>query len=237
MKQLHPIQIQILRKLLFAPGLRYTDLKPEPEMENNQFDFHLDQLVRSQYIEKQKSLYKLTVVGKEFAGRIDTFKNVIVKQAKIGCIVCPVRISRGKREYLVYTRLKQPFYGCQGFMSGKVLYGDTIAETARKELKEEANLEGGEAFLVKIKHFRVYDSKTNELVEDKIFFYWMIKSPEGEVVESEEGKYEWVPENLIFDYVTNHFESLDVFKKDVEMFNNFDGQVSFEETDHYTDKF
>lgn len=45
MKQLHEIQLQILKKLLFAKELRYTDLKPDVELENNQLDFHLDKLI------------------------------------------------------------------------------------------------------------------------------------------------------------------------------------------------
>jgi hypothetical protein len=45
MKQLHPIQLKILKKLLFAPQLKYTELKPEEHIENNQLSFHLNTLI------------------------------------------------------------------------------------------------------------------------------------------------------------------------------------------------
>ena len=56
MRQLHEIQLQILKKLLFASGLRYAQIKPDPQMENNQFDFHLDQLIDGGYVEKYDTL-------------------------------------------------------------------------------------------------------------------------------------------------------------------------------------
>jgi hypothetical protein len=123
MKQLHPIQLQIMKKLLLSPTLRYGEMKPNPDMENNQFDFHLDQLINGNYIKKEDGIYSLTSFGKEYANRMDTDTVAIMKQAKVSAIVLPVKIVNSKKYYLIYTRLKQPFYGCQGFMSGKVSYG------------------------------------------------------------------------------------------------------------------
>lgn len=137
MKQPHPIQLQILKKLLFVKSVKFTDLKPDKDIENNQFDFHLDQLIRFEYIEKLGKEYSLTSVGKEFANRMDTDKTTINIQAKISAVVAPVRINKdGEKEFLIYTRLKHPFYGCQGFMSGKIAYGEAVLEAASRELKE-----------------------------------------------------------------------------------------------------
>lgn len=44
MKQYHDVQLKILRKLLFAQSLPYSQLKPDEKMENNQLSFHLDKL-------------------------------------------------------------------------------------------------------------------------------------------------------------------------------------------------
>ena len=115
MKQLHPIQLGILKKLLFTNQARYTDIKPSPQIENNQFQFHLESLVNRGYVNKTGDGYQLSVRGKEYAGRIDTEGEVkIIRQAKIGAFVCPIRkTSDNQTEVLMYTRLKQPFYGSQ----------------------------------------------------------------------------------------------------------------------------
>jgi ADP-ribose pyrophosphatase YjhB (NUDIX family) len=161
---------------------------------------------------------------------------LVTKQAKLGALVCPVRTRGGIREYLLYTRLKQPFYGCQGFMTGKISYGEAVLDTAKRELKEETNLVGVPE-IVAVRHIRVFDKKTRGLLEDKIFFYCLVKEPKGKLVGTQEGEYCWVPEGDLYKYVTNPFESLKEFKKEIALINAFDGQVSFEETDHYTDKF
>src|SRR3989344_2695226 len=100
MRQLHPIQLRILKKLLFADGLRYTQIKPDPEMENNQFDFHLDQLIKERLVVKQNGIYQLTSVGKEYANRMDTDQVVISKQAKISAWICVMREKSGETAFL-----------------------------------------------------------------------------------------------------------------------------------------
>lgn len=236
MKQLHNIQLGILKRLLFAPSLKYVRMKPNPEMENNQFDFHLNQLIEDGYIVKEEKGYCLTNFGKEYANRMDTEQTVIAKQSKISAWVCCVRIVGGKRQYLIYTRLKQPFYGCQGFMSGKVRYGEKVLEGAKRELKEETGLEGSPQ-IVSIKHFLVFDRTTNELVEDKFMFLCLVKNPLGELRAHDEGLYEWVFENKLKGYVTNHFESWGAFEKQLEEIRSFRGKIKLEEIDHQSDKF
>lgn len=236
MKQLHNIQLEILKQLLFAPSLRYAKLKPNPEMENNQFDFHLNQLIDGGYIVKKEKGYCLTNFGKEYANRMDTEQTIIAKQSKISAWVCCVRTIGGNKQYLIYTRLKQPFYGCQGFMSGKVAYGEKVLEAAKRELKEETGLEGT-AQIVSIKHFLVFDKQTNDLVEDKFMFLCLVKEPKGKLKPNNEGNYEWVDENKLKQYVTNHFESWKAFEKQLEEIKSFKGKIQLEEIDHWSEKF
>ncbi|KKR91981.1 MAG: NUDIX hydrolase [Candidatus Woesebacteria bacterium GW2011_GWA1_41_13b] len=236
MKQLHNTQLEILKKLLFASSLRYARLKPDPEMENNQFNFHLNQLIDGGYVIKGGRNYGLTNFGKEYANRMDTDQTIIAKQSKISAWVCCIRTMGGKKQYLIYTRLKQPFYGCQGFMSGKVAYGEKVLEAAKRELKEETGLQGN-AQIVSIKHFLVFDKTTNELVEDKFMFLCLVKNPTGKLTANNEGKYEWVEENKFKQYVTNHFESFPAFMKQVEEIKSYNGQVSLQEINHWSSKF
>lgn len=232
MKQLHGVQLQILKKLLFANELRYSQVKPDPEMENNQFDFHLDQLISGGYVEKKNKTYKLTNFGKEYANRMDTEEVLIAKQSKISAWIC----CRRKNQYLIYTRLKQPFYGCQGFMSGKVKYGEKIVEAAERELEEETGLKG-KPQIVSIKHFLVFDKQSNELVEDKFMFLCLMENPTGELRPHDEGKYEWINENNLKSYVINHFESWRAFEKQLEEIKSFKGEIKLEEIDHWSEKF
>ena len=138
MKQLHDIQIQILKNLLFSASLKYYQLKPNKELENNKFNFHLNRLIDCGYITKRNQYYELTNTGKEYANRIGTDTHLRL-QGKISVVVI---ITRNKdTETLIYTRLKHPFYGCQGHLSGKVYWGETLDDAAKRELKEETNLD------------------------------------------------------------------------------------------------
>ncbi|OGM31012.1 hypothetical protein A2630_01610 [Candidatus Woesebacteria bacterium RIFCSPHIGHO2_01_FULL_44_10] len=236
MRQLHEIQLEILKKLLFADKLRFTDMKPDPEMENNQFTFHLDQLIEFDYIQKGPRHYSLTSKGKEYANRMDTDKTKIALQSKVSAWVCCSRQKNDQAQYLIYTRLKQPFYGCQGFLSGKVRYGEKIIDAAKRELKEETGLTG-EPQIIMIKHYLVYNKNYKELLEDKFMFLCLVKNPKGKLKANNEGKFEWVGEKDLKRYVTNHFESWGAFEQQVKEIQNFDGHIALQEIDHQSEKF
>jgi ADP-ribose pyrophosphatase YjhB (NUDIX family)/predicted transcriptional regulator len=241
--ELHFIQNEILKKLLFADKLKYSELRPE-NLENNKLNFHLNQLQDLGLIEKSDSKYYLTLKGKEFAGRLNTDVLKIEKQAKLSVLVAPVRKAGDELEFLIYTRLKQPFYGCQGFLSGKIGYGETIIEGAKREMKEECNLDG-EPQIIQLMHYRVFDKLSPQegavsqprLLEDKFMFLCVVKEPVGELLQSNEGKFQWVKESEFAKYITNHFESYDVFINEVNLIKNFNGAVSIVEVDHASGKF
>lgn len=74
MKQLHTIQLSLLKKLVYSPGLSFSDLRIDKEMENNALHFHLKKLVEIGYVRKdeESGLYILTPSGKEYANTMDT---------------------------------------------------------------------------------------------------------------------------------------------------------------------
>jgi ADP-ribose pyrophosphatase YjhB (NUDIX family) len=236
MKQLHTIQRNILYKLLFTPKLRYTEVKPNKRIENNKFNFHLDQLIKLGYIQKKENYYSLTNEGKEYTNRIDREDKVITHQAKLGTLVIPIKEHSDETEYLVYTRLKQPFYGCQGFMTGKIKYGETVKETAKRELFEETHLTG-EPKVISIRHYRVYEKDTNKLVEDKYFFICLVINPTGTLKPNNEGTFEWVKEKDFPQKITNHFVSYEEFLKDVDLAKKHKEKFEFTEIDDVTEKF
>ncbi|OGY56728.1 MAG: hypothetical protein A2Y84_01390, partial [Candidatus Colwellbacteria bacterium RBG_13_48_8] len=184
---MHQIQFNILRTLLFKEGSRFADLNTD-RISNDHFTFHLKRLVEQGLVEKTKEgLYGLTISGKEYANRLDTDaeKVNVEKQAKIGALIVGVDRSGEKAKYLIQQRLKQPFYGFYGFVSGKIKWGETVYEAARRELEEETGLKGDMA-LVGIEHKMDY-SNEDTLLEDKYFYIFRVENPEGDFIESFEG--------------------------------------------------
>lgn len=240
MRQLHYIQLQILKKLLFNPELKFSELRPAEQIENNQLVFHIEQLLDWKLINKTDGKYKLTIEGKEYANRMDTDDNRIKQQAKLGVIMCCYRELKGKkdREYLMYTRKKHPFYDHQGFNSGKIMFGENVIGTAQRELKEETNLEG-EPELFTIEHHHVFDKKSQKLVEDKFFFFMKFANPKGELKANDEGLFEWVPYSKIAAYLTKPFESADKILEIIDRLTQFekDGNITFHELEHWTEGF
>lgn len=234
MKQLHSIQIKILQKLLFSDGLRYSQMKPSDDLENNKFNFHLKKLMNEDLVIKKETTYYLSDIGKEFANRIGTNTHLSF-QAKLSIIIVPIR--KQNTEVLIHTRLKQPWYGCQGYMSGKVNLGETVFDAAKREFKEETNLEG-EPILFLIRHDIVYSKNGNELLEDKLLFCFSVKDPKGELHYLEEGKFEWVNYTKIQKYISKPYTSIKTtleFTDKAIKFNS--NSPAFEERFSYTDKY
>lgn len=194
--QLHPVQAQILLRLLFTPEARFAELNTT-RLSNDHFAFHVKQLAGQGFIEKTtQGRYQLTTKGKEFANRFDTEKVTIERQAKLGVLVVCVDGSGKNRNFLVQQRLKQPYYGFYGFVTGKIRWGETIYETAARELKEETGLTA-KVTLVGIKHKLDY-AKDGALLEDKYFFVMKATNLRGSLVSKYEGgKNEWLSKSEV----------------------------------------
>lgn len=226
---MHYIQQSILKKLLFSKSLKYSAMKPV-DMEGSQFTFHLEQLIRENLVEKLDSgKYSLTLAGKNTANSIDFDSSSPNIQAKHSAVFCATRNDLS--EVLIYTRLKNPFYGHKGFPTGKVQYGERIIDTAVREFTEETNLVG-KPYLVGIRHYRVYFPK-DILVEDKVMYVHRIDEPRGELKSNQEGEFEWIKVSEA-GKVTN---PLPESKEFLDLVLNFNGNISFKEIDHYPSVF
>jgi hypothetical protein len=137
---LHPIQGKILKILLFQKQARFRDLNPD-KISTDQFSFHLKMLLDQGLLTKtEKGTYTLTAKGKEFANRFDTEKIALERQAKVAVLVVGITKEGSQTKYLTQLRLKQPYFGYRGFVSGKIRWGEDVLAAAERELSEETGL-------------------------------------------------------------------------------------------------
>lgn len=188
--KIHEFQISILRELLFKPGARFSELK-KVEVTNDHFSFHVKHLVEQGLVEKRERKYFLTTAGKEFANRMDTEELKLERQAKLAIALHAVRVKKGKIEVLIHRRLKEPFYGWCGSNSGKIRWGETPLEGAKREFREETGLEG-DFSLKGVVHYFHYQ-KDGQLLEDKYFWVYRIDNVRGKLKEKvPEGENVWM---------------------------------------------
>jgi ADP-ribose pyrophosphatase YjhB (NUDIX family) len=194
-KNIHQIQGEILKALLLKETARFSELNLR-KIPSDQLTFHVKHLMEAGVVEKtSEGFYRLTVSGKDYASRFDIDSGPIKmeKQAKLGALVVISRGAGKKREYLMQTRLKQPFFGFRGFITGKVKWGESVADTAERELEEETGLQTTLNHKAII-HERIF-SQANELLEDKYFYIFCGENPEGELLtDFEGGRNGWFPE-------------------------------------------
>ncbi len=181
---IHQAQTAILRELLFAREAGFAQMQKATGLSSDHFAFHVKRLVELGLVEKRSSqLYALTPRGKEHANKLDTDNNTVERQPKTAVLLA-IRDEAGR--YLFQERLKQPYFGYWGFPSGKVRWGESIIETAERELLEETGLRGTYEYRG-LYHERTYGEEDGELLEDKIFFIVLCTSLEGTMIEEFEG--------------------------------------------------
>jgi len=188
----HTTQVSILRHLLFTTEANFAELQKDSDLTSDHFTFHIKKLVESGYVEKTTAGYRLTATGKEYANRMDTDENEIEKQPKVSVVVILERERDGQREFIAQQRLKQPYFGFWGRLGGKVRWGESFEEAAKRELKEETGLDADFTYKM-IFHKRDYRKSTGELLEDKLFVIMYADAYSGDlIVDFEGGHNEWL---------------------------------------------
>lgn len=183
---IHEAQTKILRELLFLPATNFADLQRVSGLESDHVKFHIRRLVELGYVEKTGAKYKLSIKGKEYANKLDTDAGVIERQPKVAVMLIVERERDGVKEYLLQERLKHPYYGFWGPPTGKVRWGESILETATRELQEETGLDG--SFVYRgLNHERVRHDSTGEIVEDKMFHLMFCNASTGDMKERFDG--------------------------------------------------
>jgi ADP-ribose pyrophosphatase YjhB (NUDIX family) len=139
-------------------------------------------------VPKAHGRYTLTRTGKEYANRMDTDDAQIEKQPKLSVVVI---VEREDGLFLQQQRLKQPYYGFWGHLTGKIRWGETMLEAGARELQEETGLTA-DLRVVGFYHKLDYDATTKELLEDKYFCLIHGTHPKGVLRDSEGQHNEWL---------------------------------------------
>lgn len=227
MNNLHNIQMLILRELLFHPDSRFTELNIQG-LTSDHFSYHIKTLIEEGYVEKEDQRYCLTPKGKEFANQMDTEEVVMEKQPKIAVMVVPIKFEDDKKYLLVQERTKEPYFGYRGFITGKIRYGEKVLEAAKRELKEETGLTCEDMHLKRIVHNHVVLEESGKLVEDKMFYIITAVNPEGDIVDTKNGKNFWVTEEGFYDLEKKYYDEISVYEYSQEEEDmDFDEQVYF----------
>lgn len=185
--KIHDAQTSILRELLFVPAAGFAELQKPTNLSSDHFNFHISRLVELELVEKVgRGRYTLSPRGKEYANKLDTDAKTIERQPKVAVLLAVERLKNGRRELVFQERLKNPYFGYWGFPSGKMRWGETILDSAARELLEETGL-AADLKILGLYHEHTYLKETNELMEDKMFFVVHCTNVRGELTENFEG--------------------------------------------------
>ena len=190
--KLHDFQKQILSELVAKPAVRFNDLLIIG-LESEHMNYHLQKLVSLSFVVKQEGKYALTDMGKDYSNLMDDEVKFVEKQPKTSVLLHAVREGKGGEvEHLLSRRLKHPYFGKVGRLTGKVRFGEQLADAARRELYEETGLEAEVVVLEEIYH--KLRRKGADPVQDVIFYRFFMTGFAGEFIEQTPSQENiWVP--------------------------------------------
>ncbi len=191
-KELNHTQMVIINKLTLSDKARFAQLNEE-KMPTDHFNYHVKTLLAEGYIEKDDDgFYHLTQRGKQFASGTDIFNKTLERQTRIHLSMVCVKDFDGVEKFLIHKRKKHPYFGWQGFPSGKPKWGNPFASEIIRELEEETGVVGNPELKL-IKHVFVRLKESKELVEDKVFFFYLVNEIEQQLIDSTlEGENFWL---------------------------------------------
>jgi ADP-ribose pyrophosphatase YjhB (NUDIX family) len=185
----HPIQRSILLKLIHTPEATFTELLGD-ERDSNKFAYHIGVLETKNIILKNNNKYTLSAEGKKISAFIEgdtgsdakfpTFTNVLI-----------IKDDNNKDRILVQKRLKEPFYGYWGLISGKINFGLNIEECAKRDIEEETGLIAADAQFLGINEAKTFED--SNLSFHHIMFYVRLSNLSGTLKQdTHKGKNAWM---------------------------------------------
>lgn len=171
---MHRIQTHILARLA-GKGYyrRYSELKPK-DVEGNVFMYHLRRLIELGYVRKKDDGYELAPKGLQF---IDTLSMKTWQPRIQPKIVTLIVCQNSKGEWLLYRRMKSPFYGMVGFPYGKVHLGERLEEAVLRECEEKIKIAVSQAAHIGDAYVVVYEE--GEVISHMLAHVFRAELPKG----------------------------------------------------------
>jgi len=209
----HEVQLTILKQLLYHPKARFRDLN-KSDLTNDHFTFHLNRLIKLGVIRKVDNRYELTLQGLEIAGRLDLKTMKVIRQPKMGILLCITRMKNKVREVLLEERLRDPYRGRVGFHTEKIRFGESFFETAKRCLKKETGLVGQFEYVGAVRMLRMKDGYP---VIDVLLNYMRVSNISGTLIPKiPESRNFWLPYEEAYKLKTIYPQ----FDKDLDYFKN-----------------
>lgn len=197
-----PIQNHILHRLKNAKNLRYSELIPDvsPKVPNDLFNYHLQYLVKKEYIDKSEVGYSLSSLGVKHVGDMNAVEatkvfdpKTVLSLFKVNVLIVVSRIFDGKIQILNQLRKSHPSYGKVGVMGGIVRKGEPMVNSAKRKLEAETGLIVEVSDLKLIGTERRFLYADNELFSDVFFPIYYTTVVSGKLKEKTDfGENMWV---------------------------------------------
>lgn len=156
----HDMQRQVLLKLIHHPEMGFNELWAK-QGESNKFAYHIHRLEQQDLIHKtERGTYALTEEGKKFSAFVEGDTGT---KAEFPTLTIIILAKDTNGQYLCQRRLKEPFYGYWGFVSGKINFGQNLFECASRDLLEEAGLVATKWKLRGFEQTKTYEEGTDNL--------------------------------------------------------------------------
>ena len=140
----HHIQKHILNVLTYTEYARFRDLRP-PKVDTNLYSYHLNSLMKSDWINKSELGYTLSKKGLVYVDRISSKKLNFRTQSKI---ITMLVLQNNQDEILLQKRVKQPYINTWTLPYGKTHIEDkSTLQAAKREALEKLNLNINESQL------------------------------------------------------------------------------------------
>ena len=129
----HHIQRHIIHTLFFHVTASYAELRP-PNVDSNQFAYHLKQLILHKFVEKlDVGKYRLTTKGLQYSDRYSASLNRARQQPKI--ITLLSIHDRDSNDMALWQRPHQPYLQLMSHPTGKLHMGESLTDAIEREME------------------------------------------------------------------------------------------------------